>query len=180
MRRSRITLLAMLTALLAPVSLSAQQQQLPPEAQQLMVELQQIQTQLQPVQQQVMQDPAIQQAQQAIGQRMQTAMLEADPTLPQHMTRLQELQGEAQAAQSAQDQERMAAIVAEARQLEMRIQGVQRQVMQQPEMEAELNSFQSTLEEKMLAADPEVAPLIDRYKEINEELIRMLGGPDAD
>lgn len=179
MRFSRTTLLAVLTALIAPVSLSAQQDQLPPEAQQLVVELQQIQTQLQPVQQQVMQDPAIQQAQQAIGQRMQSAMLEADPTLPQQMARLQELQGEAQAAQSAQDQERMGAIVAEAQQLEMRLQGVQQQVMQQPEIQAELTDFQSTLEAKMLAVDPEVAPLLDRYKEINQQLIEMLGGPDA-
>ena len=98
------TIVAALALAIAPAAAQAQQpggldpSQLPPEVQQAIMELQQIQAQLQPIQQQAMADPAIQAEQQELGTQIQTAMAEADPEVPQHMARLQELAGDAEQA----------------------------------------------------------------------------------
>lgn len=177
MRKMIRTLAAVFAVVAAPAALGAQQGELPAEAQQLVVEMQQIQAQLQAVQQQALQDPVLQQSQEELGSRLREAMIEADPALPGQVERLAALQAEAQQAQAAQDQQRMSEIVAEAQEVERRVQAVQQQVMQRPELEAELTTFQSALEQKMLEVDADIEPLLARFKEINEQLARMLSSP---
>lgn len=167
-------LIALTLTMLAPPALAAQQQELPAEAQALVVEMQELQVQLGPVQQQALSDAELQAAQQELGEKVRTAMTEADPEMPVRMARLTALQAQAQEARAAQDQERMAAIVTEAQQIEQSLQAAQQQAIERPEIESELQAFQSRLEQKMVELDPETAPLLERMREIDAELRSIL------
>lgn len=176
------TILLALLFVVAPAGLVAQQQgamdpaQLPPEAQELIVELQQLQVKLQPIQQEAMQDPEIQAAQQALGVEIQAAMVEVDPQTPERIERLQELMGEAQAAQAAQDEAAMAQLVAEGRELEQQLQATQAAAIQDPEIAPRVEAFEARLLERMLEVDPEAGSLIERAKELDARLGEFLGG----
>ena len=171
--------MAVALAVMAPVALTAQAEQLPPEAQGLVVEMQQIQAQLAPVQQQALATAEIQQAQQELGGFLGQAMMEVAPESRANMERFAALRMEAQAAQAAEDQERLGSIAAEAQELDRRLQAAQRQAMQLPAVQAELEAFQTRLEQKMVEIDPAVAPLIERHREIRGELMEILGPPAA-
>lgn len=168
------TLTAVGLALLAPAALAAQQQPLPPEAQALVVEMQELQAQLGPIQQQALSDAGLQAAQQELGEKVRAAMAEADPEMPARMERLTALQAEALEARAAQDQERMAAIVTEAQQIEQSLQAAQQQAIERPELDADIEAFQASLERKMVELDPDAAPLLERMREIDAELRALL------
>lgn len=168
------TLTALGLALLAPAALTAQQQALPAEAQALVVEMQELQVQLGPVQQEALADAELQAAQQALGEKVRAAMAEADPEMPARMERLTALQSQALEARAAQDEERMAAIVTEAQQIQQSLQAAQQQAIDRPEIDAELEAFQSRLVQKMVELDPETAPLLERMREIDAELRSIL------
>lgn len=159
-----------------PLAAAAQQpvqQQLPAEAQQLMAEAQEIQTQIQPVQMQALQDPALQQQQQQLSGVIDSALTEVDPTVPQKMARLQELQGEAAAAQQAEDMDAVRAAVIEAQEIQTAIGEAQQQVLQQPAIEQRVDQFQTALRAKMVEIDPDTEPLLQRLSEIDDQLSEM-------
>lgn len=164
---------------MAPTALTAQAEQLPVEARELVVEMQQIQAQLAPVQQQALAGAGIQQAQQELGGFLGQAMLEIAPESRVDMERLAALRMEAQTAQAAEDQERLGSITAEAQELAQRLEAAQQQAMQLPAVQAQLEAFQTRLEQKMVEIDPEVAPLIERHREIQGELMDILDPPAA-
>ncbi|MEX2610748.1 MAG: hypothetical protein WEA24_12435 [Gemmatimonadota bacterium] len=174
--------MAALVALMAPAAVSAQgggmdpTQQLPPEAQELIAELQQLQAQIQPIQQQALADPEIQAAQEKLGADVQEAMAEQDPEVPQHIERLETLIAGAQAAQAEQDQTRMAELVAEAQQIEQRLQAAQTEALELPEIAPRVEAFQQQLKDKMVEVDPESETLLKRFEELNERLAVLMGG----
>ena len=174
------TIVAALIAVAAPVALQAQTpgaldpNQLPPEVQQAIMELQQIQAQLQPIQEQVLADPEIQAEQAALGEEIQSAMTQADPSVPRHMARLQELAGAAEAAQSEQDQAKMTEIIEEAQGLEMQLQQAQQQALQRPEIAPRIDAFQEKVESRMLAVNPEAGALMERLDELQTQLMAMM------
>ena len=168
------TLAALGLALLAPAALGAQQQAIPPEAQALVTEMQELQVELGPIQQQALADADLQAAQQELGEKVRAAMAEADPEMPARMERLTALQAQAQEAQAAQDQERMQAIVTEAQQIEQSLQAAQQEAIARPELDAEIEAFQTRLEQKMVEIDPDAAPLLERMRAIDAELRALL------
>lgn len=174
------TIVAALALVIAPAAAQAQQpggldpSQLPPEAQQAIVELQQLQAQLQPIQAEAMADPEIQSEQQELGTQIQTAMAEADPSVPQHMARLQELASDAEAAQAGDDQARMSEILQEAQVIETQLQQAQQQALQRPEIAPRVEAFQQKLEERMLEVDPNAGALIERMDELQTQLMALM------
>lgn len=170
---------AALVAVLVPAAASAQQAdptQLPPEAQELIAELQQLQAQIQPIQQQALQDSAIQAVQEQLGKDVQAAMAEQDPEVPAHIERLEEVIVSAQAAQAAADEARMAALVAEARQIEQRLQEAQMKALELPEIAPRVEAFQKQLQAKMVEVEPEAESLLERFEELNDRLAVLIGG----
>lgn len=167
---------AVIAIAVLPLSLRAQQPapvdpaQLPQEAQELVVEIQQVQSNLQQIQQEAMSDPELQAEQEALGREIQLAMAESDPAIPEHLERLETLMAEAQAAQQAQDAEKMQAIVTEARELDGRLQAAQAEVIQRPEIAPRVESFQSHLQAKMMELDPSTPQLIERLRELDSQL----------
>lgn len=167
-------LMVLALAGVVPSALAAQEAQLPPEAQALLIEIRQIQTDLGPVREQAMADPELQQAQQALTESLRQTMLEVDPAVPAHVQRLNELQALAQEARAAQDQQAMAALVGEGQELEQKLFDAQQEAMNTLQVAAEIERFQARLEQRMLELDPEVAPLLQRFREIDAELEALL------
>lgn len=174
------TIVAALALAVVPAGAQAQEpggvdpSQLPPEVQEAIMELQQLQAQLQPIQQQAMADPEIQAEQQELGTQIQTAMAEADPEVPQHMARLQELAGDAEAAQAGEDQARMAAILEEAQVIEMQLNQAQQEALQRPEIAPRVEAFQQKVQARMVEVDPNAGALIERMDELQTQLMALM------
>lgn len=179
LRYARTTVAASLMLLLGSAGAVAQQgmdpSQVPPEAQELMAELQQIQAQLEPIQAEALQDPEILAEQQTLGEEIQAAMAELDPSTPDRMARLQELVTEAQAAQAAQDAEAVQVLMTEAQGIQARLQEAQAQALERPEIAPRVEAFQKQLQAKMVEIDPEAEPLIQRAADLDEELTELMG-----
>ncbi|MEX2581865.1 MAG: hypothetical protein WD766_01200 [Gemmatimonadota bacterium] len=175
----RWTIGTLVVLALTPAALLSQQpaapDQLPAEAQSLLADLQAVESRLVSVQQAALEDSELQEAQNELGEKIQLAMAEIDPSVPQNLERLANLSAEAEAAQAEQDQERMMEIVAEAQQIEQALQGAQTEAIQIPEIAAQVSGFEAEVEAKMLELDPETDALIQRMTELNERLSAILG-----
>lgn len=180
MRKPLYRAMAPLVLALVPAGLVGQEEgersspELPPEAMQLIAELQQVQAELEPIQQEALTDPALQAAGEALAADVQEAMTDVDPETPERMERLQALMGEAQAAQAEQDADRMSEIVMEARGIEERLQAVQAQAVQRPEIATRIEEFQGRLEARMIEVDPDAGPLLERARDLNQRLAALL------
>jgi hypothetical protein len=168
------TLFIALAALMLPSGLAAQQQEpAAPEQEQVqswMAELQQVHGKLESIQQKAIQDPQLQAAQEALGERVKAAIEKADPTLAQSMARAEALEKEAVAAQEAGDQAKLQELGAEAQQIQAQFMAAQQKAFAQPELAARMEAFQASLEEKMVAIDPAAEPLIARFQELQQKL----------
>jgi hypothetical protein len=172
----RYSMVAMLALAVAPAALLAQapvpaEPNLTPEVQGWLVELQEIQAELVPVQQQALeQTPALQEEQQQVSAAVQQAMLEIDPTTPQHLQRVHELQREAQAAQAAGDMERIVELTVEAQGIQQHVGQVQAEALQHPEVAPQVEAFQTRLQARMTEIDPQVEARIQRLVELERQL----------
>jgi hypothetical protein len=160
-----------------PATLSAQQQELPPQVQGWLIEMQQIETRLAPIQEEALDDPQIQQQQEAVVQAVRTAMIEADPSMAQIIDRMEALIVEARAAQEAGDQERIIAVAAEAEEIQPAFARAQAEALEQPEVASRLDRFQENLHARMAQIDPEAPTLLARYRALEEQVaVAMRGG----
>lgn len=180
-RLLRLTPLAL--ALLALPVVSVAQQQTPEPAAELerdsaatamlqgwLAEIQVINGRLQELQQQALQDSSLSAEQAALGESIRAAMEAADPTLEASMARVEQLQGEAAAAQQQGDAARLNELGAEVRQIEMKFVQAQQQALAEPELSAQLEAFQTRLEARIAELDPEAPQLIARFQQLQEQL----------
>lgn len=171
--------LALPSALLAQESVAPPEQSTLPEQEEVqgwLSEIQEIHGKLESIQRQALQDPELVAAQDALGASIKSAMEAADPTLELAMARVPLLEGEAQAAQTAGDQEKLQALSAEAEQIQRQFAAAQQQALQQPGLAAQVDAFQQQLEQKMAELDPAAGQLISRFKELESKLATMLQG----
>ncbi|MEX0912721.1 MAG: hypothetical protein WD737_07390 [Gemmatimonadota bacterium] len=140
------------------------------ELQTWFTELEQVHQELEGLQQQALQDPELSAQQEAIGEEIQVAMNDADPTLDQRMSRVAELEAEAEAAQQAGNAERLQQIVSEAQQIQQHFMAVQETALGQPAIADRLASFQEQLEDRMVDIDPEAEALIERFRELEQRI----------
>jgi hypothetical protein len=143
------------------------QAQMDPESMALIMEAQEIQQRLAVLGQQVMEDPEVAQQLESLQETIETAMREEAPEL---VDRMEAYQSEHAAATAAGDQERGRQIEMEAQQAQAELQQVQMVVLERPAIAAEIESFEETQRERMVALDPEAGELIDRLEEIRVEL----------
>lgn len=185
--KSMLRTFGFLLALLMPAVGMAQQRaasptpQLRQQVQGWAVEMQQIQGQLAPVMMRALQNPALQAAQQALGQQIKTAMEKEDPGLIPSMERVQRMEGEAKTAQQKGDQARLMEIMREVQQVQMRFVAVQQRVVGQPAMARRMAAFQNNLEKQMIAIDPAAAPRIKRYQALEgkvKEAVESVSKPE--
>lgn len=146
---------------------------LPPEADAWLTEIQQIHVQLAQLQEQALQDPELAALQDSLGNHIRVAMEAIDPALPESMTRIQQMEEQAAQAQARSDAATLEQLRAEARLIEQQFLSVQEQALQQPALAAELSTFQTRLQEKILAASPDAPRLLARFQELEQKLTAL-------
>ncbi|MDQ3521390.1 MAG: penicillin-binding transpeptidase domain-containing protein, partial [Gemmatimonadota bacterium] len=174
-----------LATLLLPLGLAAQQRPVaqqraaaPTPAQQQAqgwyMELQGIQMQLGPAIAQAMRDPKIQAAQQALGAAIQAALNKADPGLAALEPRMKALEAEAAKAQQAGDRAKLQKLMQDAAPIQQRLMRAQQVVFNQPAVMSRANAFESQLQAKLIQVDPKNGPLIQRSKQLQTQLQRVM------
>ncbi|CAN5783025.1 hypothetical protein BH20GEM3_BH20GEM3_07810 [soil metagenome] len=174
-----------LATLLLPLGLGAQQRPVaqqraaaPTPAQQQAqgwyMELQGIQMQLGPAIAQAMRDPKIQAAQQALGTAIQAALNKADPGLAALEPRMKVLEAEAAKAQQAGDGAKLQKLMQDAAPIQQRLMRAQQVVFNQPAVMSRANAFESQLQAKLIQIDPKNGPLIQRSKQLQTQLQRVM------
>ena len=153
---------------LAPASPAPEQPS--PEVQGWLMEMQQLQQQLGPIQTQALEDSALLVSQQELGNEIKAAVEAADPGLNQRIEQLQGAEAELAAAQQSGDSTKLQALAQEALEVQQRFIAAQQQALQQPQITAKVEAFQTELEQKMIEVDPEAAVLIQRFRELEGKL----------
>jgi len=141
--------------------------QMDPDAEAAMSELQQIHQRLQPVHQEAMQDPAISAQFTQIQGAVEGAMREGSPGL---FERIEKVQADVQAAQDAGDTQRLQTIAMESQGLQMEAQAAEAAAVSRPAIQEQIQSFEQDLRQRMISIDPEAGDLLDRSKELQDEL----------
>jgi hypothetical protein len=165
----------MLALLIAPAALAAQQPtpqpQPTPEVQGWIVELQQLEQRLAPIHEQAMQDTVLQQAQTDLNAAIVAALLRSGPEVQADLRRIETIQPEVAAAQEAGDEEQLRRLVTEAQQLQQRLTEAQMQVLQQPELAARADDFQTQLQARMVQIDAQAEVMMQRFVELQARLL---------
>lgn len=161
----------------AAAPLTAQQQSGGEEVAQLdamFAEFSTLETRLQEIQAQALEDPALLEAQQELGNEIHAAMEDIDPSLPQRIERMEELEARAAAARESGDEATLLALAEEAQQIQQSFAAAQAQAMQQPEIAERVAAFQSRLQARMSEIDPEADRLIERMEELEQRLMAAM------
>ncbi|HEV2145907.1 MAG TPA: hypothetical protein VGR37_00670 [Longimicrobiaceae bacterium] len=161
----RPTLLA-LAMLAAPAALAAQEAPAEATQQPAQTEAQQIQARLQQIQARALQDPALQAAQDSIGDQLTATMERVDPTFRAQAERAEALKAEVQAAQQAGDNAKLNQLAAEAEQLQQGFASARQRAMQDPQMVERIQAFQQRIVARMAELDPETHTLLARLQEL--------------
>jgi hypothetical protein len=179
-----LLLVAAAAVAVLPAAASAQAPVMPPpagadvdpQAAQWLSEIQQIHQRLSQLQEKALQDPALSAQRDSLGVHIRVAMETIDPALPQRMDRIAQMDGEAAAAEARKDDAALTQLRAEAQQIERQFLSAQQQALQQPALAAEVEAFQTQLEQKILATDPEAPQLLARFQELERKLAEAAGG----
>ena len=178
-RTAARTVLLALAVLAAPGALSAQDPAaagLPPEADAWLAEIQQIHVQLAELQERALQDPELAARRDSLGTHIRVAMETIDPSLTQSMSRMEEMERQAAAAEAQSDSTKLTELRTEAQQIEQQFISAQQQALQLPDVAAEFTAFQQLLQEKILATSPDAPRLLARFQELEQKLAAMADG----
>lgn len=146
------------------------------EVEAMFLEFQRLHMRLEELQDEALRDPGISAAQEALGQEIQQAMENRDPTMREQMARAMALETEAQAAQRSGDTDHLDVLIAEAQSIQDRFIAIQQEVVTEAAMAQKIMAFQNRLETKMMELNPEARELIARFRELEAELQTMLEG----
>jgi hypothetical protein len=170
------TLILLLAAALMPAGLIAQQQPMPsPEVQGWLAEAQQIQQRLAPIHARAMEDQALQQAELQLNEAILAELRRAGPAVQADLRRIETIQPELRAAQEAGNREQLERLVTEAQQLQMRLAQAQGAALQQPEIQARAQAYQTQLQARMVELDPAAETMIQRLMALQAQILEAMG-----
>ncbi len=169
------TLLTLLLATSPALAQQAPLQQAPEEIQQMMTEYQEIQQRYSQIQTQAfMSSDELQERQVAINDIVVDAFFESYPQAEAHLSRLDQIQVEAMAAQEAQDIERLGELMGEAGMLQQQLQEAQDRVLEREDVKAHIDRFEADLMVLMLDIDPDAQAMRTRLDELAEVLSQAM------
>jgi len=135
------------------------------------MELMQIGQRLQNAQLRAMQDPQLRAEQEALGRDLKAAVVRVDPGLANLEPRARAMEAEALRAKQAGDQARLAKLIQDAQQIQVRLMNAQNRVMrEQPALAARGKSFEEKLRRKMIQVEPQTMALVERGKVLQSRL----------
>jgi len=141
------------------------------EAQGWYTELMQIGARLQAAQVKAMEDPQLKAAQEQLGKDFKEAIVKADPSLAGIDARAQAMEAEAQRAQQAGDQAKLARLTQEAQQIQLKVMTAQQRVLQENSaLATRARNFEEQLRRKMVQVEPQTMSLVARGQELQGKL----------
>lgn len=150
------------------------------EASGTMMELRQVRKELSSISQRAMEDSALRRRLEDIRAMIDEAMREMSPRAGEQMERMDSIRSQAQAAQTEGDTARLRSLMMEAQKLQRSLKKLRSKAMQQEDVAAALEEFQSALREKMRQIDPGADSLMERADSLQKEMQRqtreMMGG----
>jgi hypothetical protein len=172
------SLLVLLALLVAPAALVAQQPAAPAqpsaEVQSWIMEIQQLEQRLGPIQARALEDPALREAQTELNAAIVIALMQSTPEVQADLRRIETIQPELRAAQESGDEAQLRRLVMEAQQLQQRLGEAQMRVLQQPEIAAQAEAFQTRLESHMIEIEPEAQALLQRFLALQAQILAAM------
>lgn len=169
-RNSIATLVALTLFHAAPLTLFSQGAPATPEIESWLSELKDIQERLAPVERAALEEPGMQEEQEAIGSAVLAAMVQADSTVEVKLDRLREIMLAAHGSNGSDGE--MDQLIAEIRELQPQVEEARAEALARPEIVAMLADFRKKVQTRMVSLDPASEPLISRFEEL-ERLIRQ-------
>jgi hypothetical protein len=134
-------------------------------------ELMQIGGRLQQAQVKAMQDPQLRAAQEQLGKDFRTAIERADPSLAGLEARAQAMEAEAQRAQQAGDQAKLAQLTQQAQGIQSKLMSAQQRALRDnPALAQRARTFEEQLRRRMVQVEPQTMSLVERGKELQGKL----------
>ena len=125
---------------------------------------------LEEIQERTLEDPALRRMNEALGAEVQAAMAKADSGLARELARIPEMESRAREAEERGDRAALRDLTAELREIERRYQAAQAAALGDAELAAKVRFFNSLLQRRMVATDPETSRLLARFQELNARL----------
>jgi chaperonin cofactor prefoldin len=149
---------------------------MPPEVQAMLAELDAAQERLSELQALALEgSPELQAEQEAIQELVDATFREVEPEFDALLGRLQAMEGQAMAAQQAQNLTALEAILSEAEEIQERLGDAQAEVFAREEVSLAIEAFRDHLKTEMTRLDPEAPALMDRMEALVQELDAILG-----
>lgn len=148
----------------------------PAEADEWLEEIQQIHVRLSELQARALEDPELSARRDSLGIHIKIAMEAIDPTLLNSMSRIEEMERQAAEAEAQSNDAKLTELRVEAQQIEEQFFAAQQQALQRPDLAARVSAFQTLLEQKIIAADPEAPDLLARFQELEARLSELTEG----
>ncbi|HEX2091830.1 MAG TPA: hypothetical protein VHG28_05475 [Longimicrobiaceae bacterium] len=157
-----------------PSTLAPSRSAVTPETQAMYTELMQIGQRLQAAQARAMQDPQLRAAYELLGRDMKAAIERADPSLVGVEARARAMEAEARRAQQAGDQAKLARLMQDAQQIQVKLMSAQqRAIREQPALANRARSFEDQLRRKMIEVEPQTMALLERGKVLQARLVQV-------
>lgn len=175
MFKNTFNIVAMIMILCLSTTLAQGQspQQLPPEVQQLYQEYAQLNQQLQQLQQQAMQDEKIASKGEALDKKIREAMIANNPDIKATLDKRDEIMEKYQTAQQAGDQNTLMQLQQSFQGISQTIKSEQQKVLQQPELQSDMQEFQTMVRNKMEEINPNTSQIISRLQDIQTKIMTM-------
>lgn len=161
-----VTIIVMVFA----TTIYSQKQQQMDEGQQIYMQYSLLNQQLQELQQQALSDDKIAEQGQALNDKINSIVISNHPDAEQLMSQRNQIIEDFQKAQETENQEKQVELQGQYQEVNQKIELYQNEVVQQPEIQAEVMKFEQVVMNKMEELNPDVEEMINRLQDLRTKL----------
>lgn len=163
-------LYATVIVMMFATTIYSQEQQQMDEGQQLYLQYSLLNQQLQELQQQALSDDKIAEQGQALNDKINSIVISNHPDAEQLMSQRNQIIEDFQKAQETENQEKQMELQGQYQEVNQKIELYQNEVVQQPEIQAEVMNFEQVVMNKMEELNPDVEEMINRLQDLRTKL----------
>lgn len=167
--KKRLLYATVIVMMFATTIYSQKQQQLD-EGQQIYMQYSLLNQQLQELQQQALSDDKIAEQGQALNDKINSIVISNHPDAEQLMSQRNQIIEDFQKAQETENQEKQMELQGQYQKVNQKIELYQNEVVQQPEIQAEVMNFEQVVMNKMEELNPNVEEMINRLQDLRTKL----------
>jgi maltodextrin utilization protein YvdJ len=163
-------LYATVIVMMFATTIYSQKQQQMDEGQQIYMQYSLLNQQLQELQQQALSDDKIAEQGQALNDKINSIVISNHPDAEQLMSQRNQIIEDFQKAQETENQEKQMELQGQYQKVNQKIELYQNEVVQQPEIQAEVMNFEQVVMNKMEELNPNVEEMINRLQDLRTKL----------